>query len=201
MEGRRDERHGLIVNGRYRSGRGMPMDVVLHDLSKSGCQIQDKLGRLEVDQFLTIRIGQIGPIDAHVRWVDGRKVGIQFDAPLNDAVLDHICTVAQAEPYKPPPEQRPPPPARAVAREPERKKLELDDRERAFAEAIGAIDVDRENCEVLAGLKRSESEWLIGWRRLPVHERRNRSSYHSEIQLAEQFEEAHEQARRKRHPF
>ncbi len=98
MEERRDERHGLIVNGRYRTGTGMPMDIVLHDLSKSGCQIHDRLGRLDMGQFLTIRIGPIGPIDAHVRWLRGRMAGIEFDNPLNDAVLEHLRTIAEPAP-------------------------------------------------------------------------------------------------------
>jgi hypothetical protein len=153
MEDRRDERHGLIVNGRYRTGRGLPMDIVLHDLSKSGCQIHDRLGHLEVGQFLTIRIGPIGPIEAHVRWLEGRKAGIQFDSPLNDAVLEHICSIAQPMPSKPKP-------AAEVTREPYVNKLELDDRERRFAEAIGALDIDPGGFEVLAGLVSAARERL-----------------------------------------
>ena len=193
MEDRRDERHGLIVNGRYRTGRGLPMDIVLHDLSKSGCQIHDRMGRLEVDQFLTIRIGPIGPIDAHVRWLEGRNAGIQFDSPLNDAVLDHVRSLAQAAPAQP---QAPPEP-----RAPHVERLDLNDRERRFAEAVGALDVDQRGCEVLAGLDREESKWLLGWRRERVHERRQRPTYPSDIALAEQLEEAHELRRRNRHPF
>lgn len=194
MEDRRDERHGLIVNGRYRTGRGLPMDIVLHDLSKSGCQIHDRLGHLEVGQFLTIRIGPIGPIEAHVRWLEGRKAGIQFDSPLNDAVLEHICSIAQPMPSKPKP-------AAEVTREPYVNKLELDDRERRFAEAIGALDIDPGGFEVLAGLTREESEWLVGWRREPVYERRSRAAHGAEILYAEQLEETHELRRRNKHPF
>jgi len=193
MEDRRDERHGLIVNGRYRTGRGLPMDIVLHDLSKSGCQIHDRMGRLEVGQFLTIRIGPIGPIDAHVRWLEGRNAGIQFDSPLNDAVLDHVRTLAQPAPVQP----RAPPEPRA----PHVERLDLNDRERRFAEAVGALDVDQRGCEVLAGLDREESEWLLRWRREPVHQRRSRPAHQSEVLIAEQLEEAHELRRRNRHPF
>lgn len=197
MRDRRDERHGLIVNGRYRTGRGLPMDIVLHDLSKSGCQIHDRLGRLEVDQFLTIRIGPVGPIEAHVRWLEGRKAGIMFDAPLNDAVLDHIRTIAQ--PTAPAP---PTPAALESAGHGQRvDRLELDERERRFAEAIGAIDVDQGGREVLAGLNRHESEWLLAWRRQKVFQRRERPSYDTDIHLAEQLEENHELRRRNRHSF
>jgi hypothetical protein len=193
MKDRRDERHGLIVNGRYRTGRGLPMDIVLHDLSKSGCHIHDRMGRLDVGQFLTIRIGPIGPIDAHVRWLEGRNAGIQFDSPHNDAVLDHIRTLAQSAPVQP---QAPP-----DHRAPHVERLDLDDRERLFAEAIGALDVDRRGCEVFAGLSREETEWLLGWRRERVHQRRSRPAHQSEVLIAEHLEEAHELRRRDRHSF
>lgn len=189
MRDRQDERHGLIVNGRYRTGRGMPMDIVLHDLSRSGCQIHDRVGRLEVDQFLTIRIGPIGPIDAHVRWLEGRNAGIQFDAPLNDAVLEHLRSVAM------------PAPEGSTAPAPRIEKLGLDARERQFAEAVGAVDLDPQGREVLAGLNREQSEWLLTWRRERVQQRRERERYRSDVFVAEQLEEAHELARRARHPF
>ena len=197
MEGRRDERHGLIVNGRYRTGRGLPMDIVLHDLSKSGCQIHDRLGRLEVGQFLTVRIGAIGPIEAHVRWLEGRNAGIQFDTPLNDAVLDHIRAVAEPAPVEPDAAPGSPTDGRGAPGE----KLDLQERERRFAEAVGAIEVDRAGREVLAGLSREESDWLIEWRRLRVRERRGRGRYHEDLAVAEQLEETHELRRRDRHPF
>ena len=196
MEERHDERHGLIVNGRYRTGKGMPVDIVLNDLSRSGCQIHDRLGRLEVDQFMTIRIGPIGPIDAHVRWLKGRVAGIQFDPPLNDAVLDHLRTIAESAPAgaSAAPQDSPP-------HVPEVTRLPLAKRERKFAETVGALEVDPQFREVLCGLDRQESEWLIRWRGETVHERRTRPSYREDIFVAEQMEETHELRRRKRHPF
>lgn len=197
MEERRDERHGLITNGRYRTGKGMPMDIVLQDLSRSGCQIHDKLGHLDVGQFLTIRIGPIGPIEAHVRWLNGRMAGIQFDTPLNDAVLDHIRSISSPAPTKP----RPRSAERSDTGEPSVTRLPLTERERAFAAAIGALEVDAQYREVLAGLDRNESEWLVEWRGLLVHERRQRPQYHQEVLVAEQLEETHEVRRRNKHPF
>ena len=101
MEERRDERHGITVPGRYRTGSGMAVDVTLRDLSRGGCQIHDRLGRLSVEQFLTIRIGPIGPIDSRVRWQDGRVAGIRFDQPLADTVLDHIRAIAEEAGWRP----------------------------------------------------------------------------------------------------
>jgi hypothetical protein len=197
MEDRRDQRHGMIVNARYRTGSGMPMDVVLHDLSKSGCRIHDRLGRLRVDQFLTIRIGPIGPIDAHVRWLDERVAGIEFDLPLNEAVLEHIRSIAEPAPNQAAEggsEQR-------AACQRDLVPLPLTDRARRYADAVGALEIDPQGRETLVGLNRQESEWLVSWRDQKVFERRERPTHREDILIAEQLEEIHELRRRSQHKF
>ncbi|MXO58551.1 hypothetical protein GRI89_03210 [Altererythrobacter salegens] len=194
MEEGQNRQHGLIVNGRYRMGNGMPMEIVLHDLSRSGCQIHDRLGRLAVGQFLTIRIGPIGPIEAHVRWLNGRLAGIKISSSLNDAVLDHLRTIAQPNSASRPDQPQQP-------RKLQLERLPLSARERAFSDAIGAIEVDAKYREVLTGLNRKESEWLLCWRGERIHERRERPTYLEDIYVAEQLEETHELRRRNRHPF
>ena len=76
--------------GRYRTGRGVPRDVELLDLSKTGCRFFDRFGRLENGTEISLRVGTIGPIVATVRWQEERYVGVSFDPPLHEAVLDHM---------------------------------------------------------------------------------------------------------------
>jgi hypothetical protein len=47
---------------------------------------------MEAKDFLTITIGTIGPINAHVAWADSVSVGVEFDDPLHPSVLSHIIT-------------------------------------------------------------------------------------------------------------
>ena len=90
QESRREERHPVGVPGRYRRGAGIPSDVQLLDLSKSGCRFFDKFGSLKPSTELTIRIGTMGPIVAKVRWRASSYVGVSFEPALHDAILDHI---------------------------------------------------------------------------------------------------------------
>ncbi len=39
---------------------------------------------------ITIKIGPVGPVEAHVKWGQGEYVGVEFVTPLYPAVLDHI---------------------------------------------------------------------------------------------------------------
>lgn len=195
MEERRDERHGITVPGRYRTGSGMAVDVTLRDLSRGGCQIHDRLGRLSVEQFLTIRIGPIGPIDSRVRWQDGRVAGIRFDQPLADTVLDHIRAIAEEAGWRPetPESGAPSGEKSAIGKT---RKLDLLDRERHYNELVHALDVNDEGDEILVGLDRKETEWLIRWRRELRAEREARANYRSDKSRAERLEELHEQTRK-----
>jgi len=199
MEERRDERHGITVPGRYRTGKGMAVDVTLRDLSKGGCQVHDRLGRLEIDQFLTVRIGPIGPIDARVRWLDGRVAGIRFDQPLADSVLEHIREIAvEAGLVAPPPSPQPGPDSASApgTSQPRHRRLDLLDQERQYNELIGGLEVSADGDEVLVGLDRKDSEWLVRWRRERRQEREARPSFRSDKPRADRLEELHEQTRK-----
>lgn len=88
---RSEDRQAVGIPGRYRRGAGVPSDVQLLDLSKSGCRFYDRFGSLKTGTELTIRIGTIGPIVAIVRWRKDTYVGVSFEPPLHDAIYDHIC--------------------------------------------------------------------------------------------------------------
>ena len=90
MELRREERYSITTNGRYRKGTGVRFDIAIRNLSEYGCNFADLVGRVEVGDEITIRIGEIGPIESQVRWIEKRQVGVQFDQPLHPSVLDHI---------------------------------------------------------------------------------------------------------------
>ena len=90
MDLRREERFSISVTGRYRKGTGVRFDIAIRDLSEYGCQFADLVGRLRVGDDITIRIDEIGPISAVVKWVVKRQCGIEFDEPLHLSVLNHI---------------------------------------------------------------------------------------------------------------
>ncbi|MDC0886543.1 hypothetical protein OAS19_01985 [Altererythrobacter sp.] len=88
------------VEGRYRTGSGQPRDVWITDLSQSGCRFYDRFGTMQEGKAITLRIGTVGPIAAHVRWWDNHTNGVQFETPLHESVFDHI--VANMSEHVPP---------------------------------------------------------------------------------------------------
>lgn len=90
MDLRREQRYSICVAGRYRSGTGRRYDVAIANLSEYGCHFEDFGGRGAPGDTISLRIGEIGPIMARVKWMKQLKVGVEFDAPLHPSVLDHI---------------------------------------------------------------------------------------------------------------
>ena len=90
MDLRREQRYSISVPGRYRKGTGVGYNVAIKNLSEYGCQFSDLVGRIGVGDDISIRIGEIGPLDARVKWVANREIGVEFEQPLYPSVLDHI---------------------------------------------------------------------------------------------------------------
>ena len=87
---RRQPRYSVRVDGQYRSGRGVPRDVIIQDLSENGCRFFDKFGVLRPGTHLSMRIDSIGPVSGHVAWSTGQTVGVAFEEPLYGPVFEHI---------------------------------------------------------------------------------------------------------------
>lgn len=47
MDSRNEIRHSIELQGRYRKGNGTVRDVVVNDLSQSGCKFFDRYSNLE----------------------------------------------------------------------------------------------------------------------------------------------------------
>jgi len=92
MSSRREERIPVEILSRYRSGTGRAHIVQVYDLSPSGCRLHQNFSVLESGKLLTIRLGDVGPIESVVRWKEGLNVGLEFLVPLHPSVFDHIVS-------------------------------------------------------------------------------------------------------------
>ncbi len=113
-EDRREPRIPVTLQGRYRTGNGTANDVVVQDISTTGCKFYDRFSNLQTGNYLSIRVGNIGPIDAAVRWKEGTIVGVRFDSPMHASVLEHM--VKTIPDWQPPANHTEPP--RAGVRKP-----------------------------------------------------------------------------------
>ncbi|WP_095011384.1 PilZ domain-containing protein [Tsuneonella mangrovi] len=89
-EHRHSDRYPIEVWGKYRLANGVRREVVLKDLSDSGCRFYDKFSGLRGGERISIRIETLGPYDASVVWSEGGYVGVEFAQRLYGPMFDHI---------------------------------------------------------------------------------------------------------------
>jgi hypothetical protein len=87
---RRAVRYRVHAPGSYRTGSGTAQSVELFNISELGCQFLDRTRRLSAGTQLSVRIGNLGPFDARVAWVDGANIGLRFNTPLYAPYLKQI---------------------------------------------------------------------------------------------------------------
>ena len=93
MDHRRENRHLVTIAGRYRVRHGNSRDIWIKDISEYGCRMFDKFSVLETGSQILVKIGDIGPIPAEVKWREGDVAGAEFERPLHPGVLDHIIRI------------------------------------------------------------------------------------------------------------
>lgn len=87
MQTRKKTRRNINLPGRYFTGTGQPVDVVLRDVSEGGCRFP--LGSLDLatGSPIQIFIGALGPYRGTVRWIGNGEVGVNFTTPLSAEVV------------------------------------------------------------------------------------------------------------------
>lgn len=88
---RRDDRHLILLPGRMRTMRAVTVHVAVTDLSPTGCQILGNADLFGIGQAVFIRLGQIEPLKATVRWRNFQIGGLEFDRPLYLPVAEHLA--------------------------------------------------------------------------------------------------------------
>ena len=92
MRTRKNQRKTISLPGRYFTGLGEPVDVVLKDLSTGGCSFAVEAGNLTLGSRLQIHVGSSGPHHARVKWMKGGEAGVTFDKPIDADLFDRFQT-------------------------------------------------------------------------------------------------------------
>ncbi|RVQ69358.1 hypothetical protein EKN06_04015 [Croceicoccus ponticola] len=96
------DRVQVAANGSFRRGPGLAQIVNVVDLTPLGCRLLDISRNLSRGETISIRIGNFGPIAAHVRWLKlGREAGLEFAIPLPDAVFAILAGQDAVDPDHP----------------------------------------------------------------------------------------------------
>ena len=86
---REHDRLPVAMGGKLRTSYGR-QDVMLSDLSVTGCRINAVYMTLAVGQRMVLRPEGLEGLNAVVSWASGPSAGVKFDVPLAPYVLDHL---------------------------------------------------------------------------------------------------------------
>ncbi len=88
---RRRERRGTVaMPGALRYNVTCRSKVSVSDLSSHGCRVSTCDEGLVVGASVFVRLNDLAPLRATVRWRCAGIVGLEFDHPLYLPVLDHL---------------------------------------------------------------------------------------------------------------
>ncbi|HSQ98336.1 MAG TPA: PilZ domain-containing protein [Sphingomicrobium sp.] len=74
---------------RLRRSGELNFTVDVHDLSERGCRTEF-VERPRIGEIVWVKFGSLAALECTVRWVNGYQGGLEFNQPINPAVLDMI---------------------------------------------------------------------------------------------------------------
>ena len=75
---------------KMRTQSGLRGEARIADISIQGCCMTPKAILLYTDARVVIRPVGMEGLSGVVRWTDGNRAGVEFDAPLYEPVVDHL---------------------------------------------------------------------------------------------------------------
>jgi hypothetical protein len=95
--GRRQKpREALAIVCEARQANGTWLRANLRDVSTDGFRIA-WFPKCRTDLTVWIRLPDLAPLAAEVRWKNGNSIGCKFSQPLHPAVFDHMVQVARRQ--------------------------------------------------------------------------------------------------------
>jgi hypothetical protein len=90
-ERRKAERRPGLFDAICKLGPNLRAQVSITDITCEGCQIaiKDKVA-LEQGAHVILKFAELEGLAAQVKWTIGNKLGLEFERPLHEAVLDHL---------------------------------------------------------------------------------------------------------------
>lgn len=84
------ERQRVAIDGRCSIGGREAQDVMVIDLDPTGCQMRASAVGVTKAEPVKLWFGSTGPIDGRLKWTKGGALGVSFEAPLEDDVLETL---------------------------------------------------------------------------------------------------------------
>lgn len=89
-------RETVVIQGTCRIGERPAEDVLVTDLSAGGCRLRGNSVGVTKTEAVELWVAGTGPIAAKLKWLKQGSVGLAFDTPLADEVLQPLLDAPAA---------------------------------------------------------------------------------------------------------
>jgi hypothetical protein len=83
-------RRHVAIEGRCSIGGREAQDVMVTDLDPTGCRMRANAVGVTKAEPLKLWFGATGPIDGRLKWTKGGALGVSFETPLEDELLETL---------------------------------------------------------------------------------------------------------------
>jgi hypothetical protein len=90
-EQRAGERTAVTLDGKCRAGEREIQDVLVLDLGQHGCRLLGVSVGVTKSDPLQLWLGDAGPFAARLKWAKRGSLGVEFDEPLDEHVLERLA--------------------------------------------------------------------------------------------------------------
>lgn len=94
---RDDTRQRVSIEARCRAADREVQDVLVMDLGQTGCRLLGVAAGVTKSDPLQIWLAEAGPFAARLCWAKNGSLGVEFDEPLDEALVSRLAEAA-AEP-------------------------------------------------------------------------------------------------------
>ena len=88
----------LVLLAKIRARKGTISDIRVLDLSLAGCIIDRRALSLARDERVLIKLPGLALMACYVCWMEEHTVGLEFEQPLYEPVLDHLLRACLQKP-------------------------------------------------------------------------------------------------------
>jgi len=93
---RAEERTQVSIEGRCRAGERDLQDVLVLDLGPNGCRLLGLSVGVTKSDPLELWLGDAGPVAARLKWAKRGSLGVAFESPLDEVLLQRLAQEATA---------------------------------------------------------------------------------------------------------
>lgn len=88
------ERAIVAIVGTCQIGDRPQEEVLITELGADGCRMRAGTVGLTKTEPLVLRVGTAGPIAARLMWAKGGALGVLFEEPLADDLVEALCAAS-----------------------------------------------------------------------------------------------------------